>query len=307
MSLQGLPGGEEPIKAKQTPPASENTAGEKANVKKEKSISVFYTADKDKSGNITANEIKSENGKSVADVLDKIKNILPEFASNNKVRKTIAGIQQIVNKLSSTKIEYDGKTNFDKIDKEVKNIQQDVQYINEITQELKDGNSKKAAEDFNNLTLVSEGAKEAVKTHNVQVAIEKAKDYNNEKKAKAQEQMKTALNEAVNIAMKTGGKVEIGDLKIETMKDLQIKKLDISSKAKLATGTKNDTRTEKGIERGVDGLVVKLTYTFEGKEYTIEQVTDKIPTGYKPAEKEDLFDEREVEITKGENTKLEWD
>ena len=116
--------------------------------------------------------------------------------------------------------------------------------------------------------------------------------------------MNDALKTAVDIAMKNAGKVDIKQIPIETIQGLKITSVDVSRKDRLATGTSNDKRVENGIERNADGIIVTLTYDYNGETKTIKTTVNELPKGYVP---EARLEERTVNITEDKNPEAYFD
>lgn len=255
--------------------------------------SIFSQHDQNQDGKITNEEM------GIKKTIDKILDMLPNIAKNEKTANVIKYIKAIAEKLGNN-IEYDAKDakSLEQVNADVTARQADAEALQKIAKNLKNNKTEEAVSDFEQLTLYSNIAIEnADENHNV-----------NAKKLEKAElvvtQMNEALKQAVDMAMDNAGKVDKTKLLIETIQGLTIKEVDVSRKDRLATGTANDKRVENGIERNADGIIVTLKYEYNGKEYSLKQTVDKLPKGYNPEAK---LEERTVEITQDENAEAYFD
>lgn len=261
--------------------------------KKEESASIFSEHDKNFDGKITKEEM------GIGKMLKKILDMLPNAAGDSKSAKVINHIRNIVQKLGAD-IEYDTENtkSLDAIKNDVIARRVDAEGLQKIAVKLKDNKSSEAVKDFEKLELYSETAvKNADEGHNANA--KKAV-----KKEKIEAQMNDALKTAVDIAMTNAGKVDIKQIPIETIQGLKITSVDVSRKDRLATGTSNDKRVENGIERNADGIIVTLTYDYNGETKTINTTVNELPNGYAPKTR---LEERTVNITEDKNPEAYFD
>lgn len=261
--------------------------------KKEENTSIFSEHDKNQDGKITKKEM------GIGKILKKILDMLPTAAGDSKSAKVINYIRNIVQKLGAD-IEYDTEnaTSLDAINNDVMARRADAEGLQKIAVKLKDNKSSEAVKDFEKLELYSETAvKNADEGHNAN-----AKEA--VKKEKIETQMNDALKAAVNIAMKNAGKVDVKQIPIETIQGLKITSVDVSRKDRLATGASNDKRVENGIERNADGIIVTLTYDYNGETKTINTTVNELPKGYAPKAR---LEERTVNITEDKNPEAYFD
>ena len=258
----------------------------KKDVKQNSNNSVFSSYDENKDGSVTANEM------GIKKTLNNILKNLEKFATSDKFANVLRNIKNIAtNLLKDISYNPNATDGLDAVTNEVENRKADVDKLKTIAYDISSNKDEDAVADkFARLELTSEAAKEKV-----------GKEHN------ARAQMLLALDKATDIAMKNAGNVKISDVDIETMAGLEITDLNVSSKDRLATGTGNDERKEDGIQRGVDGIVVTLTYKYDGVESVIEKVVDSVPEGYVPPKNEDHFDERSTTVTFGTKLQKEFD
>ena len=224
--------------------------------------------------------------------LEKALDMLPNFAKNSKVADALKQIRSSIDKLGEN-ITYDA-TDSNSLD----NVSREVTARVEDAENQAKGRAEQAANDFNNLTLKSEIASQNVdENHN-----ENAE--NNVVNNQVSQQTTEALDLAVELAIKQKGPVDVKSIPIETIAGLEFKNIDFSPKYRLATGTDNDARVQGGIERNADGMKVVLTYVYDGTEYNIEKTIDNVPKGF---QFETKFQERDLEITQGQNIEMEFD
>ena len=225
--------------------------------------------------------------------------MLPNFAKNSKVADALKQIRSSIDKLGEN-ITYDAtdSNSLDNVSREVTARVEDAENLAKIAKKLAKGRAEQAANDFNNLTLKSEIASQNVdENHN-----ENAE--NNVVNNQVSQQTTEALDLAVELAIKQKGPVDVKSIPIETIAGLEFKNIDFSPKYRLATGTDNDARVQGGIERNADGMKVVLTYVYDGTEYNIEKTIDNVPKGF---QFETKFQERDLEITQGQNIEMEFD
>lgn len=263
--------------------------------------SVFSKYDQNQDSTITTEEM------GINKLLTKILDNLPNTAKGASVANVIKDIRAIVAKLSGS-ITYDATNaaGLDAITKEVEARKADAKELNDVVSKMK-YNAEKAAEQYKNLPLQSFGALEVSEHNEVAKTSQKAnatEAANEALKAQAANQAETALTQLAEKAKNNAGVVNIGDIAIETMAGLEFKEVKVAEKYRKATGTENDLRINDGdVKRGLDGLVVSLTYEHNGERKTVEKVLDEIPEGYNA--KHNVVEDRHVNITTG--IVSEWD
>lgn len=233
------------------PPASNDTA------KASKSNDVvWHSLDKIKKDNVIS---AAEMG--VEEDLQKVLEELPKSVSSTAGSNAKRDIENIVNRLLMKNVDL-SKLDHDAASKEVAMIKKDVAALKEVVKLLKK-DEEIGTHEFRKLKLNSETAKKSVDPkHNVEAEMYKA------------------LETAVDLAMKNGGHVDETQIPIETIEGLEILDIDTSAKFKLASGTDNDSRTNDGIFRSADSIVVTITYSYQGEKFEIKARTDRTPEGY---------------------------
>lgn len=144
--------------------------------------SIFSQHDHNQDGKITNEEM------GIKTTIDKILDMLPNIAKNEKTANVIKYIKAIAEKLGND-IRYDAEDakSLEQVNADVTARQADAEALQKIAKKLKNNKTEEAASDFEQLTLYSNIAIEnADENHNV-----------NAKKLEKTEQVKKQMNEAL--------------------------------------------------------------------------------------------------------------